>query len=275
MRPTAKTRARSLIAMTCEYSGGPGLEWCASAELVNTPKGLQVIQKAGEEFSRTHRLPRGQTQKSAWRLLARYLSRNSVKQNDWSIPEEALSEVVVTGIQGWHADVLALCWTRFGNDKEWSPGKLLLSFPDDWLAKEARRLGCLIPKHEARNRHHQTLRELRFLEWVMEGVARPETKLVALSCSLRCERVPFPLGHLVQQLHKRYHQFARYEDIAEATAEEAVGPYSGGGYASGMGRRMEIDELVEAVRRVFVREGQLPKSPFVHHAYSLRLNRAR
>jgi hypothetical protein len=240
--------------------------------LLRTAKGLQVIQNSDGENRLVRMLPRNRSGWPLWRILAQYLTSDKLEQNDWAVTAESLLDIEVTGVHGWRSDVLALCWTRFGEDNDWNPGKLLLSFPDVWLAKEAKRLGSLIPRRESRERQHQTLRYLRFLEWVMEGVKRPGASLVALGRSLGCERDTSPISDLVQRLRKRSQKFAVCRSIVEAAAQEAIGPPVRQGINASVGHGGEISELVGAVHRAFVRGGRLPKNPVVHNGYRVQLS---
>jgi hypothetical protein len=47
--------------------------------------------------------------------------------SEWCLPEDALEEIHVTGCDGWRAELLAVCWCRFGDEKSINYGRLLLS----------------------------------------------------------------------------------------------------------------------------------------------------
>ena len=63
---------------------------------------------------------------------------------DGSIPEDALPNVTTTGIKGWQADMLALCWTRFGEDQDRDYCPDLLSLSDSDLAALGKEYGSFI-----------------------------------------------------------------------------------------------------------------------------------
>jgi hypothetical protein len=62
--------------------------------------------------------------------VALYLSRRTP---EWCLPEDALEEIHVTGCDGWRAELLAVCWCRFGEDRLNNYGRLLLSLTDKQL----------------------------------------------------------------------------------------------------------------------------------------------
>jgi hypothetical protein len=157
---------------------------------------------------------------------------------------------------------LVLCWARF-DEMEWNPSELLLSFPDVWLAAEAKRLGALIPRSRfgVRHRHRQFVRYLRFFDWLMTDVVRPGPRLVALGSSLGCHREPSPIGSLVRRLRKRIREFARYEPVVKAAAEKAIGPPPARGRSplAQMGHGDRVWDLVDTARRLYVRTGLRPR----------------
>jgi hypothetical protein len=70
-----------------------------------------------------------------WLRAAQYLSR--IDPN-WCLPGDFLREITVEGIRGWRADVVAFCWCRFGEAKDFNGGRWILGMSERQLAALAR-----------------------------------------------------------------------------------------------------------------------------------------
>ena len=96
----------------------------------------------------------------------------------------------------------------------------------------------------------------------MSEAKRPGRQLVSLSHALDCHNEQDPIGCLVRRLRLRLRRFNSYEDLVTAAAKEAVGPPPEVGLYARMGHSSNIKNLVDVVRRRFVRTGSLPKRPW-------------
>ena len=124
------------------------MEWHARIQFIAKDKGFECWDTAehglwetpGEE-ELPHRVATSDVPLT-WRTAARVLSERG---NYESIPECSLASVTVDGLKGWQADMLALCWTRFGDDQDRNYGKDFLSLSDAQLAALAKEYGSLVP----------------------------------------------------------------------------------------------------------------------------------
>jgi hypothetical protein len=73
--------------------------------------------------------------------MALYLSRRS---SEWSLPADALAEILVKGLDGWRGELLAVCWCRFGEEKELNYGRWLVRLTDRQLKALWRDYGSLV-----------------------------------------------------------------------------------------------------------------------------------
>jgi hypothetical protein len=124
MKPTVKGKR---ITLACRYSGAPGFEWLSRMEFTTRHRKIIVREWIGDETWQDHATLSGTL---AWRKVAHFLAEIEA---DHCVPGEALGHVVITGVNGWRADVLALCWCRFGEDKKLNSSSYLVDLTDRHL----------------------------------------------------------------------------------------------------------------------------------------------
>ena len=143
LKSTPRKRRKKFTLTTF---GGMGMEWHARIQFIAKDKGFECWDTAehglwetpGEE-ELPHRV--GASDKPlTWRAAAEMLA----EYGDGSIPEVALPDVTTKGIKGWQADMLALCWTRFGEDQDRDYCPDFLSLSDTDLAPLGKDYGSLV-----------------------------------------------------------------------------------------------------------------------------------
>lgn len=153
INPLAHPR-KPKISLRCSYSGAPGMGWSAGVDLRTTINGFEVRQSAGED----HRAIVLKSDAPPWRALASLLAN---QDDEWGIADEALSEVVVSGVSGWQADLLALTWARFG-DHDVRLGSIASAMPDQWLDDLASQFRRFVPAYGEPTNFVEFLLELQF-----------------------------------------------------------------------------------------------------------------
>ncbi len=145
LKSTPRKRRKKFTLTTF---GGMGMEWHARIQFIAKDKGFECWDTAEHGLWETpgeEELPHRVATSDApltWRTAAQVLSERG---NYESIPECSLASVTVDGLKGWRADMLALCWTRFGDDQELNYGKDFLSLSDAQLAAFGKEYGSLVP----------------------------------------------------------------------------------------------------------------------------------
>jgi hypothetical protein len=119
------------ITLTCDYWGSPIGTWQASIEISVTESGT-VIWATGDCCGGYHTLIAEITSPFSWREACKALLDSS----DGAIFGDFRSWVIVTGANGWMAELLAICWMH---DDEVPAGikKFMLELPEtslDWLS---------------------------------------------------------------------------------------------------------------------------------------------
>ncbi len=141
-------KRRKKFTLTCSYSGAPGMEWHARIQFIAKDKGFECWDTAEHGMWETpgeEELPHRVATSDApltWRTAARVLSERG---NYESIPECSLAFVTVDGLKGWQADMLALCWCRFGEDQDRDYCPDFLSLSDSDLAALGKEYGSFLP----------------------------------------------------------------------------------------------------------------------------------
>ena len=97
-------KRRKIFTLSCSYSGSPGMDWHACVRFIEENQRFECWGNYDAEEPE--------------RLVGTC--------------EEPLPNVEVRGIKGWQAEMLALCWTRFGEDqdRDYCPDFLSLSDSD-------------------------------------------------------------------------------------------------------------------------------------------------
>jgi hypothetical protein len=101
-----------VIRLSCTYSFTLGISWTAILEARSFPKRIEIWETVSDsEFQRTSNHPCGDIYECLLRVLE---SHDAV----YCLFPKALSQIVVEGVSGYKAELLALCWCRWGEEKE-------------------------------------------------------------------------------------------------------------------------------------------------------------
>jgi hypothetical protein len=118
--------------------GGPAGDWRSRIEFDVVSGGIRVREWIGDDPVRDRGILRGTP---TWRRAALYLAR---RNEIWCLPGHALDDVQIRGCAGWRGELLAVCWCRFGEEKEWNFGRHLASLQDRQLAALWRDYGSVL-----------------------------------------------------------------------------------------------------------------------------------
>ncbi len=127
-----------MFTLTCSYSGAPGMDWHACVRFIEENQRFEYWGNYDAE--EPERLVGTCEEPLDWRAAAEMLA----EYGDGSIPEDALPNVEVRGVKGWQAEMLALCWTRFGEDQDRDYCPDFLSLSDSDLAALGKEYGSFI-----------------------------------------------------------------------------------------------------------------------------------
>jgi hypothetical protein len=101
-----------VIRLSCTYSFSLGISWTAILEARSFPKRIEIWETVSDsEFQCTSTHPCGDIYECLLRVLG---SHDAV----YCLFPGALSQIVVEGVSGYKAELLALCWCRWGEEKE-------------------------------------------------------------------------------------------------------------------------------------------------------------
>jgi len=129
---------RQVIRLSCSYSGAPGISWIAVFEARSFSNRIEIWETdADEQLKLTNTLPPGDIYERLTQSL------ESLDANCCLFPG-ALSEIVVEGESGYRADLLSLCWCRWGEEKEINYCRDFLSLSKSAIQKLIGYYGSLV-----------------------------------------------------------------------------------------------------------------------------------
>ena len=131
--------ANKKFSLNVWYShGSPAGDWRSRIEFDVNDCGIRVREWIGDDPVRDRGILRGTP---AWRRAALYLAR---RNELWCLPGNAIDDVQIRGCSGWRGELLAVCWCRFGEEKEWNLGRHLVTLEDRQLAALCRDYGSVL-----------------------------------------------------------------------------------------------------------------------------------
>src|SRR5262252_5337275 len=131
--------AKKKLSLNVWYShGSPAGDWRSRIEFDIDNGEIRVREWIGDDPARDRGILRGEP---AWRRAALYLAR---RNELWCLPGDAIDDVRIRGCPGWRGELLAVCWCRFGEEKEWNFGRHLAHLNDEQLAALWRDYGTVL-----------------------------------------------------------------------------------------------------------------------------------
>ena len=246
--------SKGVIRLSCSYSFSPGINWTAILEARSFPNRIEIWETVSEsEFQHTSTHPSD----DIYECLMGVLENHDAV---YCLFPEVLSQIVVDGVSGYKAELLALCWCRWGDEKEINYCRDFTSLSKSAIKNLRDYYGSLVIKSSQE-------------KWFLKDFE----DFTTLREELHCEQVP--LGKIItgtdlatgQGLHPTLNWLqTKWDEVSDEKASpiarmidqqvEIIGrdwtqPTS---FNSGMSFNWNKEQLRKFIRTYYLQHGRLP-----------------